>query len=91
MERHCHNARRLAEGLAEMPGIALDPANIRTNIVRFGVPDHAGGKIASLLKDEGVHINGGDSDLRMVTHYGVGSEDVEFALVAMRRVMAGVA
>jgi threonine aldolase len=84
------NARRLAEGLAELEGIALDPSVIRTNIVRFGVPAHSGNKIAKLLKDEGVHINGGDADLRMVTHYGVDSEDVDFTLVAMRNVMADV-
>jgi threonine aldolase len=84
------NARKLAEGLAEIEGIVIDPANIRTNIVRFGVPAHTGNKIAKLLKERGVHINGGDSDLRMVTHYGIDSEDIDFALVATRKVMAEV-
>ena len=31
------NARRLAEGLAEIPGIELDPATVETNIVWFDV------------------------------------------------------
>jgi threonine aldolase len=85
------NARKLALGLAELNGIALDPANITTNIVRFGVPAGSGDKIAAILKTEGVYINGGHSDLRMVTHYGVDNEDIDFALVAMRKVMAQVA
>ena len=33
------NARFLAEGLAELPGVELDPASVESNIVIFGVPD----------------------------------------------------
>lgn len=85
------NARKLAEGMAELDGIALDPAEIVTNIVRFSVPSGTGDRIAARLKEEGVYINGGHSDLRMVTHYGVDSEDIDFTLIAMRKVMAEVA
>jgi threonine aldolase len=84
------NARKLAKGLAEMKGIRLDPESVQTNIVRFGVLKGSGNKIAALLKDEGVHINGGDSDLRMVTHYWVSSSDIDFTLKAMRKTMAQV-
>lgn len=84
------NAKKLAEGLAEIKGIALDPESIQTNLVRFGVPAHTGDKIASLVKEEGVYMNGGDSDLRFVTHYGVDSEDIDFVLIAMRKVMEKV-
>ena len=35
-------ARHLAELLAEIPGIALDPATVDTNIVFFGLDDDAG-------------------------------------------------
>src|SRR4051795_1431067 len=34
-------ARRLAEGLAAMPGVEIDAATVETNIVIFGVPDAA--------------------------------------------------
>ncbi|MDA0233069.1 MAG: beta-eliminating lyase-related protein, partial [Chloroflexi bacterium] len=85
------NAKKLAEGLSELNGIVLDPEDITTNIVRFGVPAGSGDRIAARLKEAGVYINGGDSDLRMVTHYGVDSEDIDFALVAMRKVMKGLA
>ena len=33
------NARALAEGLAEIAGVELDPEQVETNIVVFGVPD----------------------------------------------------
>ena len=82
------NARKLAYGLAEIKGIKLDPASVETNIVRFGVPKGTGAKVAAALKEQGVYINSGDSDLRMVTHYWVTSADIEFTLKAMRKVMA---
>ena len=85
------NAKKLAEGLAELPGIVLDPDEITTNIVRFGVPDGTGDRIAALLKEQGVYINGGDSGLRMVTHYGVDTEDIDFTMLAVRKVMLEVA
>ena len=84
------NARKLGSALAEMRGIEIDLATVETNIVRFGVPAHRGNEIAARLKDEGVLINGGDSDLRMVPHYGIDSEDVDIAINAMERVMAEV-
>jgi len=85
------NARKLAAALAEMPGIEIDLANVETNIVRFGVPAHRGMEIQGRLKDEGVLINGGDSDLRFVPHYGIDSEDIDIAINAMDKVMAEVA
>jgi len=85
------NARKLATALAEMPGIDIDLATVETNIVRFGVPAHKGNEIAGRLKEEGVLINGGDSDLRFVPHYGIDSEDIDIAIVAMDKVMAEVA
>jgi threonine aldolase len=73
--------------MAEMKGISVDPEHIQTNIIRFGVPEHSGDLIASRMKQEGVYINGGDSDLRIVTHYGVSAEDYEFTISALDKVM----
>lgn len=84
------NARKLAGGLAEIKGIKIDLETVQTNIVRFGVPKGSGGKIAAGLKEEGVYINPGDADLRMVTHYWVSSADIDFTLKAMRKVMVAV-
>ncbi|MBI4218684.1 MAG: low-specificity L-threonine aldolase [Chloroflexi bacterium] len=84
------NARKLAFGLADIEGVDLDPATVQTNIVRFGVPGGKGHQIAKGLYDEGVYINPGDSSLRVVTHYGIDSEDIDFTLEATRRVMASV-
>jgi len=84
------NARQLAEGLAEIRGIGLDPDRIQTNIIRFDVPQDSGARIAAGLEEEGVLINSGASDLRMVTHYGVGSRDIDFTLTATAKVFAAL-
>ena len=83
-------ARYMASRMSEMEGISVDPEHIQTNIIRFGVPLHKGNEISARLFDEGVHVNGGDSDLRVVTHYGISTEDYDFALKAFARVMKTV-
>jgi threonine aldolase len=73
------NARLLAEGLAAIPGIEIDPATVETNIVIFRPPD-ARGLIAALAGE--VELSGpvnGDA-VRAVTHRDVSREEVERAL-----------
>ena len=91
MQEDHDSARYIATRMAEMKGISVDPEHIQTNIIRFRVPSRTGNQIASRLKEEGVYINGGDSDLRIVTHYGVTNEDYEFAISALDRVMRELA
>lgn len=84
MEDDHANARRLARGLAGIPGIHLDPERVQTNIVIFDV---AGGQAAALrlaLADSGVLVSEvARSSLRMVTHYGIEAGDVDRALEAV--------
>lgn len=85
-----HHARRLAEGLAEMPGIRLDPASVQTNIVIFGLadslPDAAG--FCQRLAAEGVKMLAiGPRQVRAVTHYGIEAADIEQALTIVNRVL----
>jgi len=84
------NARKLAAGLAEIEGLELDPKSVQTNIVRFSVPSGKGVQIARGLYDEGVYINPGEVSLRVVTHYGIDREDIDYTLEAARRVVAAV-
>ena len=81
------NARALAEGLAELPGVELDPATVDTNIVAFGVPD-AEAFCAALLADE---VKMGPLDartVRAVTHLDVDAAGVQRALTAARNALA---
>jgi threonine aldolase len=86
------NARVLGEGLAEIPGIAIDPKSVHTNLVFLSVthPMGAGG-LAARLRDYGVLCSGGaGKNMRLVTHYGIERADVEHALQAIREIMVGV-
>lgn len=83
------NARRLALGLAEIPGISIDPAQVRTNIVIFDLvaerPTPA--EFAARLSADGVKVLALGERIRLVTHYGIDAADIDKALVAIRKVM----
>ena len=79
------NARRLAEGLAELPGIAIDPAVVSTNIVVFEVAD-APAFVAALLEHGVDMLDLGPTTVRAVTHLDVSAPEIERALEAVRAV-----
>jgi threonine aldolase len=83
------NARRLADGLAAIEGIAIDPGRVETNIVAF---DLAAGIPGTAVRDacvaEGLLFGayGGNwQKLRMVTHFGLDAADVDAALEVLSR------
>jgi threonine aldolase len=83
------NARRLADGLAEIPNVALDPASVETNIVWFDVHGRiSAADLAVALRDHGILIGGyGQSRMRAVTHLDVTRAEIETALRALRRLL----
>jgi threonine aldolase len=86
------NARILAEGIAALPGVALDPPNVDTNIVVFRMPGVAQAEsFEEALGREGVLVsNFGGGRLRVVTHDGITEADCRAAVEAMRTVWARV-
>jgi threonine aldolase len=86
------NARILADGIAEIPGVGLDPDSVHTNIVFFDFLDHGmtAQRFCGRMREEGVLMLALDSGrVRAVTHYGIERADVEYALQVMRWVMTG--
>ena len=83
------NARRLAEGISELPGVEVDLEKVVTNIVIFDVSrtGKTSGEICAQLKDKGVLAIGFGSAIRMVTHCGVTSDGVETTIGAMREIL----
>lgn len=82
------NARFLAEGLARIPGIKVDPARVATNIVIFDVigTGLTSAEIGWRLKQHGVLINGvNERQMRAVTHYDVDRTACEHALEILSR------
>jgi threonine aldolase len=83
------NARRLAEGLAEIDGIRIDPEAVGTNIVLFDVAETgiAADEICARLKKRDILASGFGSSIRMVTHYDVSSADIETSLREMEKAL----
>ena len=97
------NARRLAEGITEFPGIRspgdiaqpddgpLDPARVRTDFVMFRV----GGDRAAFLAEttrRGLLLEGyPHQQVRAVTHYGIGAREIDRAATIIRDVARAVA
>ncbi len=90
------NARRLAEGLAELDGIIaaggtaqpgsgrLDPDRVRTNFVLFRVERDRAAFLAA-LRARGVEmVEYPHGQVRAVTHYGVTGRDIQTTLAATR-------
>lgn len=85
------NAKRLAEGLAQIKGIVLDPNLVVTNIVIFDVKEtgQTPDQLAQLLEAEGVSFSViGPTTLRGVTHLDVKREDIDQALTIVRKMLA---
>jgi len=83
------NAHRLAEGLAPLPHVSLDPSTVDTNIVFFELDDAVDGiEFRRRLAEEGVLCTGTSPQrVRMVTHLDVNADDIERAIVATTRVL----
>lgn len=87
---HRH-ARRLAEGIAGLPGIVLDPAAVQTNIVIFALnrPDMTPQQLAAGLRQRGVWLlTMGGPKLRAVINHHVTAQEVTRAIDAFAAVLA---
>jgi threonine aldolase len=90
LDDHC-NAKLLAEGLSNIPGIQIDPARVQTNIVVFDVSGtgKAPADLSARLRERGVLMNAiNERQMRAVTHYDVTREQCAEALAAVRELAA---
>jgi threonine aldolase len=86
------NARRLAEGIAGMEGVGVDPARIETNIVVFSVAGTgtSAQEVVAAWKQEGVLALAIDEkQVRAVTHYDVDRRGIGRAVESLERVLRG--
>ena len=83
------NARRLAEGLAGLPGVALDPATVETNLVFFELTGRLDAPtVVERLLARGVRMGAmGPSTIRAVTHLDVSAAQIERTLDAAGAVL----
>ena len=84
------NARRLAEGIAQIPGLSIDLAGVKTNIIYFDLVSNqpTTDEFIIRLGQKGIKLlPTGSSRFRMVTHHGISTEDIDATLVALSEVM----
>jgi threonine aldolase len=90
LEEDHQNARALAEGLAEIPGLAVNLSTVQTNIVvvELAADRLTQAELVEQLRQRGVLVvpwpNG---RIRLVTHYGVERRHIEQALQIIRDVI----
>ena len=83
------NAKRLAEGAANIKGISIDAEKVQTNIVIFDVSEtgKTSAEICGKLKEENILASPFGKAIRMVTHYDVSREDVDKTLSLLQKII----
>ncbi len=83
------NARKLAEGVANLKGVKIDIETVQTNIVIFDVSDAelTSNKICETLKDRDIIAIPFGNLIRMVTHYDVSIDDIKCALEQLKTIL----
>ena len=87
-EDHAH-AKRLAETLAALPGVRINPAHVETNIVVFDISEtrRRAEEVLALLKAEGLLlVPFSPTTLRAVTHLDVSRDQIEQACAILKKV-----
>jgi threonine aldolase len=87
-------AKKLAQGLATVPGLVLDQGIPETNMVFLSLNDEvplSTSEVAGRLKERGV-LTGVviDRRFRLVTHHWIDDSDIDEAIEGFREVMGGV-
>jgi threonine aldolase len=82
-EDHC-NARRLAEGLAGLPGLGLSWEEVQTNMVFIDVAADRSSALESHLAEAGILVSG-RGRYRLVTHLDISAADIDRVVGAFRR------
>lgn len=77
------NARRLAQGLARIPGVSIAPDALPTNLVFFDIARGDPAAVMREINERGVKGGAPRRSWRFVTHYGITADDIDYALEVM--------
>lgn len=80
LEEDHANARRLAQGLAEL-GLPTNPESVQTNMVFVCLPQAESERLTRYLRQKNILVSGRDT-LRLVTHRDVSAEDIDTVIAA---------
>ncbi|HHQ4893827.1 TPA: low-specificity L-threonine aldolase [Aeromonas veronii] len=69
-------AKRLAEGLAALPGIEIDLSLVQSNMVFLRLHEGESAPLLAFMKERGILFSG-YGELRLVTHLQINDDDIE--------------
>ena len=84
------NARRLAEGIDQIPGLSINLEKVQTNILYFDIISDTitMDVFMKRLENKGIKLLAtGPSRFRLVTHYGISANDITTTLMCLREIM----
>jgi threonine aldolase len=84
------NAKKLAQALAEMPGLKIDPDTIMTNIVYFEITkEHLTAEtLVKCLDRNGIKVlPTGERQIRAVTNYHIRPSDIDYVIRIFKTVV----
>ncbi|MEO0136586.1 MAG: low-specificity L-threonine aldolase [candidate division WOR-3 bacterium] len=82
------NARLLAEGISQIPGLKIDLEKVKTNIIYFDlITDRISSEeLLQKMAEKGVKfLSTGPKRFRMVTHYGITEDDVKTTVEILKQ------
>ncbi len=82
------NARTMADGLAELPGVTCDLGRVQTNLVYFDLHHISAAAFTDECAKRGLlSAPTGPRTMRFVTHYGIDAQDVQSVLKICEEVL----
>jgi threonine aldolase len=85
------NAKKLAQGLGEIPGIILDDGTASTNMVFFSLSDQmdfSAIQLSNLLGKKGIRVGiVGEKRFRLVTHFGIDHRAINQTLESFKSIL----
>ena len=85
------NARKLAKGLARIPGVEIDPDSLQTNLVFFKMHATDPAEVVRRCEERGVRGLSERPMVRLVAHNDVDSDDIDYALEVIEDVFKELA
>ncbi|MBC8258882.1 MAG: aminotransferase class I/II-fold pyridoxal phosphate-dependent enzyme [SAR324 cluster bacterium] len=83
------NAKAFAQGLAEIPGIEINPGDVETNIIMFGLSKMTSAELIKRLGELDTHMLAMDSrSIRAVTNLMVTEKQISEALEQIRSILS---
>ena len=82
------NAKKLANGLNNIPGISIEVEKFQTNMVFCSVDNGKGEWLTETLSDKGILVGHvGNSVLRLVTHNDISSDDIDYTIKSIQQIL----